>query len=207
VFFLCTRPGDTENVLVEIKDEVSGKLVVSTAAIIPLEFYEPVVPSARFVRTMPNVAAMVGESFTAYCMGSNTTLQDKETVELLLGTMGSCMEVEAKYMDPVTGLSGSGPAYIAIVIDALTYAGLRVGLPRELSKVAAAQSVLGTAKLIMEGVSVPSEIEEMVTTPGGTTIEGIYEIEDGKLRTALMNAVQAATNKCLKIRHLWEKNT
>ena len=207
MFFLCTRPGDIENVLVEIKDEVSGKLVVSTAAIIPLEFYEPVVPGARFVRTMPNVAAMVGESFTAYCMGSNTTLRDKETVERLLGTMGSCMEVEEKYMDPVTGLSGSGPAYIAIVIDALTYAGLRVGLPRELSKVAAAQSVLGTGKLIMEGVSVPSEIEEMVTTPGGTTIEGIYEIEDGKLRTALMNAVQAATNKCLNIRHLWEKST
>jgi pyrroline-5-carboxylate reductase len=161
VFFLCTRPSDTENVLVEIKDEVSGKLVVSTAAIIPLEFYESVVPSARFVRTMPNVAAMGGESFTAYCMGSNTTLRDKETVERLLGTMGSCMEVEEKCMDPVTGLSGSGPAYIAIVIDALTYAGLRVGLPRELSKVAAAQSVLGTAKLIMEGVSVPSEIEEM----------------------------------------------
>ncbi|MCK4702056.1 pyrroline-5-carboxylate reductase [Candidatus Bathyarchaeota archaeon] len=204
--FLCTKPGDIEKVLIEIKDEVNGKLVVSTAAIIPLEFYESVAPGARFVRTMPNVAAMVGESFTAYCMGSNTTLKDKETVELLLGTMGSCMEVEEKYMDPVTGLSGSGPAYIAIVIDALTYAGLRVGLPRELSKVAAAQSVLGTGKLIMEGVSVPSEIEEMVTTPGGTTIEGIYEIEDGKLRTALMNAVQAATNKCLNIRHLWENN-
>jgi pyrroline-5-carboxylate reductase len=117
---------------------------------------------------MPNVAAMVGESFTAYRMGSNTTPQDKEAVEYLLGTMGSCIEVEEKYMDPVTGLGGSGPAYIAIVIDALTYTGLRVDLHRELSKVAAAQSVLSTAKLIMKGASAPSEIEEMVTTPGGT---------------------------------------
>ena len=156
---------------------------------------------------MPNVAAAVGESFTGYSMGSNTTLDDKETVESLLNTMGSCMEIEEKYQDAVTGLSGSGPAYIAIVIEALTYAGLRVGLPRDLSKTAAAQSVLGTAKLVMEGVNIPSEIEEMVTTPGGTTIEGIYEIEDGKLRTALMNAVQAATNKCYNIKHLWEKES
>ena len=206
VVFICVKPGDIEKVLLEIKDEIRGKLVISTAAIIPLEFFEATVPEARYVRTMPNVAAMVGESFTAYSMGSATSLQDKALVEKLLGTMGSCMEIEEGYMDAVTGLSGSGPAYIAVVLDALTYAGLRVGLPRELSKLAAAQSVLGTAKLVMEGVLVPSEIEEMVTTPGGTTIEGIYEIEDGKLRTALMNAVQAATNKCVNIKHRWGRS-
>ena len=142
---------------------------------------------------MPNIAAMVGESFTAYTMGSNTLLEDKATVENLLNTMGTFMEIEEKYMNAVTGLSGSGPAYVAIVIEALTYAGLRVGLPRELSRVASAQSVLGTARLVIEDICKPSEITEMVTTPGGTTIEGIYQIEDGKLRTALMNAVQAAT--------------
>jgi pyrroline-5-carboxylate reductase len=207
IVFLCVKPGDIEGVLTEIRNDLRDKLVISTAAIIPLEFYERTVPWARYIRTMPNVAAMVGESFTAYAMGSNTSLEDKETTESLLGTMGLCMEVEEKYMDAVTGLSGSGPAYIAIVIDALTYAGLRVGLPRELSKQAAAQSVLGAAKLIVDKVFVPSQIEEMVTTPGGTTIEGIYEIEDGKLRTALMNAVQAATNKCYNIKHLWEKSS
>jgi pyrroline-5-carboxylate reductase len=207
VVFLCVKPGDIEGVLREIKNELRGKLVISTAAIIPLEFYERTVPEARYIRTMPNVAAMVGESFTAYALGSTVSLEDKETVEKLLGTMGLCMEVEEKYMDAVTGLSGSGPAFISVVIDALTYAGLRVGLPRDLSKRAAAQSVLGTAKLIVEKVYAPSEIEEMVTTPGGTTIEGIYEIEDGKLRTALMNAVQAATNKCYSIKHLWEKGS
>ncbi len=205
VVFLCVKPGDIEHVLKEVAEDITGKLVISTAAIIPLSFYEFTSPGARYVRTMPNVAAIVGESFTGYSMGSSTTLEDKATVEALLGTMGSFMEIEEKYQDAITGLSGSGPAYIAIVIDALTYAGLRVGLPRELSKRAAAQSVLGTAKLVMDGVHVPSEIEEMVTTPGGTTIEGIYEIEDGKLRTALMNAVQAATNKCYSIKHLWEK--
>ena len=203
IVFLCVKPNDLEKVLLEIKDELKGKLVISTAAVIPIASLEKTVPEARVVRTMPNIAAMVSESFTAYSMGTTTVLEDKEVTENLLKTMGTCMEVEEKYMDAVTGLSGSGPAFIAIVIEALTYAGLRVGLPRELSRVASAQSVLGTAKLIMEQVCSPSEIAEMVTTPGGTTIEGIYQIEDGKLRTALMNAVQAATEKSSSIRSKW----
>jgi pyrroline-5-carboxylate reductase len=207
VLFLCVKPMDIEKVLLEIKDEIEEKLVISTAAIIPLEFFEAMAPDARYVRTMPNIAAIVGESFTGYCMGSNTTLEDRDVAEMLLKTMGICMEVEENYMDAITGLSGSGPAYVAIVIDALTYAGLRVGLPRDLSKAASAQSVLGAAKLIIEQIHSPAEIEEMVTTPGGTTIEGIYEIEDGKLRTALMNAVQAATNRCKNIKYRWEKNS
>lgn len=203
IVFLCVKPNDLENVIKEVKDELKGKLVISTAAVIPLALLEQTVPDARFVRTMPNIAAMVGESFTAYSMGSTTVLEDKEVTEKLLKTMGTCMEVEEKYMDAVTGLSGSGPAFIAIVIEALTYAGLRVGLPRELCRVASAQSVLGTAKMIMEQTCTPSELAEMVTTPGGTTIEGIYQIEDGKLRTALMNAVQAATEKSSSIRSKW----
>lgn len=204
VVFLCVKPVDVEKVLLEVKDELDGKLVISTAAVIPLMFLESLAPTAKYVRTMPNIAAMVGESFTGYSMGSTTSLEDKETTERLLKTMGICMEVEERYMDAITGLSGSGPAYVAIVIDALIFAGLRVGLPRELSKKAAAQSVLGAAKLIIDKIYTPAEIEEMVTTPGGTTIEGIYEIEDGKLRTALMNAVQSATNRCTSIRKIWE---
>ncbi len=205
VIFLCVKPNDTENVLKEIREEVQGKLIISTAAVIPIASLEAIMPEARYVRTMPNIAAMAGESFTAYTMGSTTLLEDKATVESLLNTMGTCMEIEEKYMDAVTGLSGSGPAFVAIVIEALTYAGLRVGLPRELCRVASAQSVLGTARLIMDNICTPSEIAEMVTTPGGTTIEGIYQIEDGKLRTALMNAVQAATEKSSSIRKAWAK--
>jgi pyrroline-5-carboxylate reductase len=205
VVFLCVKPNDIQRVLKEISEEVQGKLVISTAAVIPLESLERIEPNARYVRTMPNIAAMAGESFTAYTLGNTANLEDKSTVEFLLNTMGICMEVEEKYMDAVTGLSGSGPAFVAIVIEALTYAGLRVGLPRELCRIASAQSVLGAAKLIMDGICTPSEISEMVTTPGGTTIEGIYQIEDGKLRTALMNAVQAATEKSSIIRDNWTK--
>jgi pyrroline-5-carboxylate reductase len=203
VVFLCVKPGDISFVLKEVEAEVKGKLVISTAAIIPLAFYKQNSPTARFVRSMPNIAALAGESFTAYACDPSVTQQDREIVKVLLNTMGTCKEVEEKYMDAITGLSGSGPAYVAIVIDALMFAGLKVGLPRELSLYSAAQSVLGAAKLVLEGTT-PSSIEEMVTTPGGTTIDGIYEIEDGKLRTALINAVVAATKRSEDMRFKWE---
>lgn len=206
VVFVCVKPGDVGKVLSEIKDAVTGKLVISTAAIIPLKYYRTVAPEARYVRTMPNVAALVGESFTAFCCDETVTQSDKETARQLLTPMGPCEEVEEKYMDAITGLSGSGPAYIAMVIEALMYAGLKVGLPRELAMYSAAQSVLGTAKLILDGKISPPTIKEMVTTPGGTTIEGIYQLEDGKIATALIKAVEAATSKCANIRYNWNNS-
>jgi pyrroline-5-carboxylate reductase len=206
IIFLCVKPGDVGSVLTGIEKEVQGKLVISTAAIIPLDYYRDVVPGARYVRSMPNIAALAKASFTAYSCGPDVTADDKATVKTLLDTMGTCTEVEEKYMDAITGLSGSGPAFVAIVIDALMFGGLKVGLPRELSLRSSAQSVLGAAKLVLDGTMKPNEIAEMVTTPGGTTIDGIYEIEDGKLRTALMNAVEAATKKSINMRYKWEKS-
>jgi len=206
VIFLCVKPIDVNAVLKEISAEVKGKLVISTAAIIPLSYLSNCAPDARYVRTMPNIAALAGESFTAYSCDQKVTSEDRKTIKILLDSMGTSMEVEEKYMDGVTGLSGSSPAFIAIIIDALMFAGLKVGLPRDLSLRSAAQSVLGTAKLVLDGTLKPNEIAEMVATPGGTTIDGIYEIEDGKLRTALMNAVEAATNKCESLRYKWENN-
>ena len=203
--FLCVKPGDVGSVLKEIEEEIEGKLVISTAAIIPLDYYSDAAPRARYVRSMPNIAALAKASFTAYACDPKITPEDRATVKALLDTMGTSTEVEEKYMDAVTGLTGSGPAFVAIVIDALMFAGLKVGLPRELSLRGAAQSVLGAAKLVLDGTMKPTEIAEMVTTPGGTTIDGIYEIEDGKLRTALMNAVEAATKKSSSMRFKWEK--
>lgn len=205
IIFLCVKPTDVAPVLKGIEAEVEGKLVISTAAIIPLEYYSDAVPGARYVRSMPNIAALAKASFTAYACDPSITAEDKTTVKTLLDTMGTSIEVEEKYMDAITGLTGSGPAFVAIVIDALMFAGLKVGLPRDLSLRGAAQSVLGAAKLVLDGTMKPTEIAEMVTTPGGTTIDGIYEIEDGKLRTALMNAVEAATKKSANMRFQWEK--
>ena len=202
--FICVKPGDVGGVVEEIRDAIAGKLVVSTAAIVPLRFYRSLAPETRFVRTMPNVAALVGESFTAFCCDDAVTDRDRRAVRELLATLGPCEEVEEGYMDAITGLSGSAPAYVAIVIESMMYAGLKVGLPRELSLYSSAQAVLGAAKLMLEGGLSASTIKEMVTTPGGTTIEGIYQLEDGKIRTALMRAVEAATEKCASIGHNWD---
>ena len=207
IIFICVKPRDVAGILKEIASEIQGKLVISTAAIISLDFYDKAVPGAKFVRTMPNVAAFVGESFTAYSCNSRITDDDRSVTKRLLDTMGQHQEVEERFIDAITGLSGSGPAFIAIVIEALMYAGLKVGLPRELSIHSCAQAVLGTAKLILDGEMNTSQIKNAVTTPGGTTIEGIYQLEDGKLRTTLINAVVAATEKCTSIRDNWNNRS
>jgi len=201
IIFLCVKPNDVEKVVVEIRNEIKGKLVISTAATIPLKFYKKIAPHAKFVRTMPNIAALVQESFTAYCCDEDVTANEKGKIEKLLSIIGVSQEVEEKYMDAITALSGSGPAYISIIIEALMYAGLRVGLPRNLALHSAAQTVLGTGKLILETQEHPAKVKDMVTTPGGTTIEAIYELEGSQIRQALMKAIKEATEKCQKIRN------
>jgi len=206
IIFICVKPNDVGKVLKEISKEIEGKLVISTAATIPLGFYKRIAPKARFVRTMPNVALLVQESFTAYCCDDDVTPEDKAKVKEILDVMGICEEVEERYMDAVTALSGSAPGYISIIIEALMYAGLKVGLPRDLSFYSSAQSVLGTGKLILETREHAAKIRDMVTTPGGTTIEAIYELEGSQIRPALMRAVEEATKKCQKIRENWGIN-
>ncbi|MFZ7137680.1 MAG: pyrroline-5-carboxylate reductase [archaeon] len=204
VVFLCVKPNLLKPVLQEISNEVEGKLVVSTAAAVTVQFCKRVAPKARIVRIMPNVAISVQESFTAYCCDSDVTEQDKQTVKFLLDLMGKSMEIDEKYMDAVTAVSGSGPGYLSIVVEALAYAGLKVGLPRDLALQSAAQAVLGTAKLVLETGLSPAQIRDNVTTPGGTTIEAIYEVEGSDIRQALVRAVEAATKKSETIRKNWE---
>lgn len=200
IIFLCVKPNDVEKVLKEISAEIENKIVISTAATIPLQFYKNLAPRAKFVRTMPNIAALVQESFTAYCCDNSLNNEEKMRVKRILDAMGVSEEVEEKYMDAITALSGSGPGYISIIIEALMYAGLKVGLPRDLALYSSAQAVLGTGKLILETREHPAKIKDMVTTPGGTTIEAIFELEGSQIRQALMKAVEEATKKCEKIR-------
>jgi pyrroline-5-carboxylate reductase len=204
VVFLCVKPNVLKTVLKEISKEVEEKLVVSTAAAVTVNFCKRVVPKAHFVRIMPNVAILVQESFTAYSCDDDVTKEDKEKVKEILGVMGIAMEIEEQYMDAVTAVSGSGPGYISVIIEAIVYAGLKVGLPRDLALISAAQAVLGTAKLVLETGQTPAQIRDNVTTPGGTTIEAIYEVEGSDVRQALMRAVEAATKKSEKIRRQWE---
>jgi pyrroline-5-carboxylate reductase len=200
IIFLCVKPNDVEKVLKEINNEIDGKLIISTAATIPLKFYKKIAPKAKFVRIMPNVAVLVQESFTAYCCDENVTPEDKKKVKEILDMFGRSEEVEEKHMDAITALSGSGPGYISIIMEALMYAGLKVGLPRDLALYSSAQTVLGTGKLLLETKEHPAKIKDMVTTPGGTTIEAIYQLEGSQIRQALMKAVEEATKKCQIIR-------
>jgi pyrroline-5-carboxylate reductase len=204
IIFLSVKPNILKIVLKEISHEIAEKLVVTTAAAVPLKFCKRIVPNARFVRIMPNVAILVQESFTAYCCDEDVTREDKNRVKQILDFMGLSMEVEETYMDAVTAVSGSGPGYLSIIIEALAYGALKVGLPRDLALKCAAQAVLGTAKMVLETGQTPAQIRDNVTTPGGTTIEAIYEIEASDVREALIRAVEAATKKSEKIRKQWE---
>ena len=200
VIFVVVKPGDVEKVLKGISKELKGKLVVSVAATVPLAFVKKTVPEARFVRIMPNLAALVQASYTAYACDKDVTQKDKEEVKALLDMMGVSEEIDEKHMDAITALSGSGPGYLSIIVEALMYAGLKVGLPRNVALNSAAQTVLGTGKLIIELKEDPAKIRDMVTTPGGTTIAAIYELEGSQVRQALMRAVEEATKKSQLIR-------
>lgn len=200
IVFIIVKPGDVEKVLKEISKEIKDKLVISVAATVPLKFLEKNAAEARIVRIMPNLGALVQASYTAYCCGENVTQQDKEKVKTLLNMMGIAEEIDEKYMDAITAVSGSGPGYLSIIIEALMYAGLKVGLPRNIALTAAAQTVLGTGKLIIDLHEEPSKIKDMTTTPGGTTIEAIYQIEQSQIRPAMIRAIEEATKKSQAIR-------
>jgi len=200
IIFIAVKPSDVEKVLKEISQEAKGKLVISVAATVPLKFVKKFIPEAKTVRIMPNIGALVQASYTAYCCDGSVTQKDKDKVKALLNMMGICEEVDEKYMDAITALSGSGPGYLSIIIEALMYAGLKVGLPRNIALSSAAQTVLGTGKLVIELPEHPAKIKDMVTTPGGTTIEAIYELEGSQIRQALMRAVEEAAKKSQLIR-------
>jgi pyrroline-5-carboxylate reductase len=200
IVFVIVKPGDVAKVLTEVAEEIKGKLVISVAATVPLSFLKKNAPNAKIVRIMPNLCAMVQASYTAFCCTENVTAADKEKVKTLLGMMGICDEVDEKYMDAITAVSGSGPGYMSIIIEALTYAGLKVGLPRNIAQNCAAQTTLGTAKLVTDMQLEPAKIKDMTTTPGGTTIEAIYQIEQSQIRPAMIRAIEEATKKSQAIR-------
>ena len=199
VVFLAVKPHKVAEVLREIADLLEGKLLISVAAATPISKIASLAPKAKIIRAMPNVGLIVKASFTAYAKGPNVSDQDIKILHEILGELGSFMEVDEELMDAITALSGSGPAYVALLIEAMAYAGLKVGLPRDLAYQSSAYTVYGTAKLFLEEKLHPSMIKEMVLTPGGTTIEGIFYLEEGGVRTAVMKAVEAATRRAREI--------
>lgn len=207
VLFISVKPADAQTALGQIREGAAGKLVISLMAAITLKSLEKSLPGARIVRAMPNIAALIGEAVTAYAPGMLATDDDITLVEGLLSAFGESIRVQESMMDAVTALSGSGPAYIALLIEAMVSAGLKVGLPRDTAFQLATKTLTGTAGLLRKHMMHPAELRDTVTTPAGTTIAGIYELEKGSVRTAMMNAVEAAAIAARKISRDFDERT
>jgi pyrroline-5-carboxylate reductase len=154
---------------------------------------------ARTVRVMPNTPALVGAGASGFALGANARAADGELAQKLLSAVGLAVPVKESLLDAVTGLSGSGPAYVYQFIEALSDGGVAAGLPREVATRLAAQTVLGGAKMVLETRQHPGVLKDQVTSPGGTTIEGVHELEKGGLRATVMSAVRAASDKSKKL--------
>jgi pyrroline-5-carboxylate reductase len=172
-----------------------SKVIISIAAGVPLAAIESVIKKdLRLIRAMPNVCVAVKEGATAIAAGPHTQPQDIEMAMTIFNSVGRCVFLKENYlMDAITGLSGSGPAYIFMIVDALADAGVKVGLSRLDARILASQTVLGAAKMLLETNIHPGQLKDMVTSPGGTAIAGLHTLENGGLRTTLINAVESAT--------------
>jgi pyrroline-5-carboxylate reductase len=192
VIVLCVKPQVMGQVLDEIAPAIDPhKLVISIAAGVPI--------GARIVRAMPNTPAVVGAAATAISSGEHATDSDMALAKAFFDSVGLTVTVEESLIDAVTGLSGSGPAYVFLIIEALSDAGVKVGLPRYTAQKLAAQAVLGSAKLQIETGTHPGQLKDMVTSPGGTAIAGLHTLEAGGLRTTLIDAVETATRRAREL--------
>jgi pyrroline-5-carboxylate reductase len=199
IIILAVKPQILSEVLGDIRSLVNrDKLVISVAAGVPIAIMDRDLrgdTNNKFsiVRTMPNTPALVQEGVTAIASGEHVTKVDVKTAHRIFEAVGRTVDVEEGHLDAVTGLSGSGPAYIFMLIEALSDAGVKMGLSREVANALTIQTVLGSAKLARESGKHPGELKDMVTSPAGTTIAGLHALEEGGLRTTMMNAVEDAT--------------
>jgi len=194
---IAVKPQNIDSVLEEIGPKLSeDQILISIAAGVTLDYIKKFIgKNIGLVRVMPNTPALVGEGASAIAHNKNITENDLKYVKKVLNSVGKVVELEEKHIDAVTGLSGSGPAYVFVMIEALADGGVKMGLPRNIALKLAAQTVLGAAKMVIETGMHPGELKDMVASPGGTTITALHEIEKGKLRATLISAVEAATLK------------
>ncbi len=199
--FVAVKPHQVREVLREVREALTSEhLVVSIAAGVTLAALQSAVPAGtRLVRVMPNTPALVGASATAFSLGSSCQPEDGRWVQRLFTSVGIALPVSEALLDAVTGLSGSGPAYGYLMIEALSDGGVAAGLPRDVSTRLAAQTLMGAARMVLETGLHPGVLKDQVTSPGGTTIEGIHELEKAGVRAGLMNAVGAATEKSRRL--------
>jgi len=195
------KPQILDKVLREVADQMSpGTLVISIAAGVDTEAIEAVLPDGvRVIRAMPNTPALVGAGATAISPGRHASEADLATARAVFDAVGITVSLDESHLDAVTGLSGSGPAYIFLILEALADAGVKMGLSRRNAQRLAAQTVMGSAKMLLETDEHPGRLKDMVTSPGGTAIAGLHTLEQGGLRTTLINAVETATKRAREL--------
>ena len=201
IILISVKPQNVGELLDEIRADVTPvKLVVSVAASVPTGYIEGHLETGvPVVRAMPNTPCQVGAGMTGICKGSHATESHLETARQLFETVGRTVVVDEKHMDAVTGLSASGPAFVYIILESLAEAGVKVGLPRDVATLLSAQTLLGAAKVALKTGDHPALLKDAVTTPAGCTIDGILELEEGKLRVTLIKAVVKATQRAKEL--------
>lgn len=201
IVFLAVKPGQVKEVLQEVGTAFGREhLLISIAAGVSLARLAEMLPAGtRLIRAMPNTPAMVGASATAFAGGASATSADLALAQRLFSAVGLACPVSEPLLDAVTGLSGSGPAYACLFLEALGDGGVAAGLPRETALRLAAQTLLGTARMVLETGLHPGVLKDQVTSPGGTTIEGLHELEKACFRGAVINAVRAAADKSKRL--------
>lgn len=197
IVILAVKPDIVGPVMQEIGPVLrSGHTLISIAAGISINMIEKYIPQpVPVVRVMPNTPCLVGEGASAYALGSNAALRDAVRVEAVFNSVGRAVAVKESLLDAATGLSGSGPAYVFMIIEALADGGVKMGLPRDTALLLSAQTVLGAAKMVLTAGDHPAQLKDRVTTPGGTTAAGLFVLEDRGVRAALIEAVAAATDR------------
>ncbi|WP_309891935.1 pyrroline-5-carboxylate reductase [Archangium sp.] len=201
VVVLSVKPQVLDKVLLQVASEVDPrKLVISVAAGVPIAAMQRRLGAgARIIRAMPNTPSLVGAGACALSPGEHASEEDLAIATRIFQSVGTTTVLDENLLDAVTGLSGSGPAYIFLIIEALSDAGVKVGLPRYTALKLAAQTVLGSAQLLIETNAHPGQLKDQVTSPGGTAIAGLHTLEAGGLRTTLINAVEAATRRAKEL--------
>lgn len=205
IVLLCVKPKVMGEVLKEIASELNEKtLVISVAASVPTSYIEQhLSKKVPVVRVMPNTPSTVGCGMTGICRGAYAGEEHLETARAMFNAVGRTVVVDEKNMDAVTGLSASGPAFAYIILESLAEAGVKVGLPRDVATLLAAQTMKGAASVVLETGDHPALLKDAVTTPAGCTIDGILELEEGKLRVTLIKAVVKSTSRAGEL--LFEK--
>jgi pyrroline-5-carboxylate reductase len=205
IVLLCVKPKVVAEVLQEIAPELNEKtLLISVAASVPTSYIEQHLNAkVPVVRVMPNTPSTVGCGMTGICRGAHAGAEHLEIARTMFDAVGRTVVVDEKNMDAVTGLSASGPAFAYIILESLAEAGVKVGLPRDVATLLAAQTMKGAASVVLETGDHPALLKDAVTTPAGCTIDGILELEEGKLRVTLIKAVVKATSRAGEL--LFEK--